>query len=310
MGDEAMSDDEYAETIAGGRVRIDLAALAGNYRLIAARVAPARTAAVVKADGYGLGAAPVVATLTAAGCRDFFVVHLGEALVLRPALTDDARLFVLNGLMPGAEPLCAATDIIPVLNSLDQALRWRNAARAAGRPLPAVLQFDSGMSRLGVAPDEAARLAGDSDFLDWVDLRLVMSHLACADTPSHGANAAQLKSFEAMAALFPGVPRSFANSGGSFLDTAFHGDLVRPGIALYGGAPHDAPPNPMHAVVSLDARVIQIRTIPAGSGVGYGHDHIAERETRLATIAVGYADGLPRALSGRGAGWAGCQSRV
>lgn len=289
----------------GARLRIDLGAIAQNYRMIARRVAPVEVGAVVKADGYGVGAAEVAKPLREAGCRLFFVAHLDEALRLRPALAADSRLIVLNGLPPGTEALCAKSQVIPVLNSLDQARRWRDAAHAAGRRLPAALQFDSGMARLGIPPEELASLTGDELFRDAVDLVMVMSHLACANTPDHPVNADQLARFEAMAALFPGIPRALANSGGAFLPANFRCDIVRTGIALYGGVPNAVMSNPMQPVVSLDARVIQIRTVPAGSGVGYGHDFRCDRESRIATVGVGYADGLPRTLGNRGAAWLG-----
>lgn len=298
-------DFDNAAAIAGGRLAIDLAALRHNYRLIAGRVAPACAAAVVKADAYGLGVMRVATTLAEAGCRHFFVAHLSEALALQPALPVDARLYVLNGLMPGGEMPCAKAGILPVLNSIEQAARWCETAQALGRPLPAVLQFDSGMARLGIDENEARQLAGDATFHAYVPLALVMSHLACADTPDSAVNAAQIARFDALAALFPSVPRSLANSGGAFLAPAFHNHIVRPGVALYGGAPSDAPANPMRPVIQLDARVIQVRTIPAGSGVGYGHSFHTDGTTRIATIAVGYADGLPRSLSNRGAAWFG-----
>lgn len=289
--------------IAGGRLRVDLQALVENYQTIAARVAPARLAAVVKADAYGLGAARVAPALFDAGCRDFFVAHFVEALELRPCLPDTATIRVLNGLMPDSEAACARTDIVPVLNSLDQARRWQAAARSVGRSLPAALQVDTGMSRLGLAPEDVTVLVADASFGAHVSLELVMSHLACADTLNHPANAAQLASFEALARHFPGVPRSLANSGGAFLPASFHHNLARTGVAVYGGAPNDASINPMRPVVSLGARVIQLRTVPAGSGVGYGHSFRTDGPTRIATIGVGYADGLPRSLGNRGAAW-------
>ncbi|MDZ3830785.1 MAG: alanine racemase [Sphingopyxis sp.] len=288
-----------------GRLRIDLGAIVQNYRMVAMRSAPATVGAVVKADAYGLGAVQVARTLREAGCRLFFVAHLDEALHLRTALSADDRIIILNGLPPGTEALCAASRFVPVLNSLDQARRWRDAADAAGRSLPAVLQVDSGMSRLGLAPEDLAVLAGDELFDAAVDLAMLMSHLACADTPDHPANRDQLARFEAAASLFPDVSRTLANSGGAFLSPAFHGDIVRAGIALYGGAPHDGAPNPMQPVVGLDARVIQLRTVPAGCGIGYGHDHRCTQDSRIATIGVGYADGLPRTLGNRGAAWLG-----
>lgn len=284
----------------GGCLSINLSALRANFRQIAARSSPSRAAAVVKADAYGLGANHIAPALAAEGCRDFFVAHLAEAVPLLPLLPPDARLFILNGLAPGAESRCADMGVIPVLNTSDQTTRWIALAASRATRLPAAVQVDSGMSRLGLSADEALALAADPGFTAHIQPVLVMSHLACADTPAHPANAAQHARFSEIAAVFPGVPRSLANSGGTFLGPAFHGDLVRPGIALYGGAPFDGE-NPMRAVIALDARVIQTRTIPAGTGVGYGLSFTAARETRLATISVGYADGLPRALGNRGA---------
>lgn len=295
--------DNRAPTARCGRLWIDLSALARNYAAIAARVAPATAAAVVKADAYGLGSGPVASALWDAGCRRFFVAHLDEALAIRDELPPQAELIVLNGLPPGAEPLCARHGIVPVLNSLGQAERWAEAARALDRRLPAVLQLDSGMSRLGLAPEDGVRLAHDDRFRQAVDLRLVMSHLASSGTPGSKANAMQIAAFDRLAAAFPGVPRSLANSGGAFLAAPYHKDVVRAGIALYGGSPSGDPADALEPVVRLDARVVQVRTVPEGTGVGYDLTHRCTRPTRIATIGVGYADGLPRALGNRGAAW-------
>lgn len=295
------SDDFGA--YAGGRLTIDLDAIVANYRLVARRVAPAISGAVVKADAYGLGAARVSPALYAAGCRHFFVVHLEEALRLKPVLPDDAVLYVLNGLVEGAEADCADAGVWPVLNSLEQAWRWRDLAVARNARLSAVVQLDSGMSRLGLSQTEVEALAADPAFFSQTRIELVMSHLACADTPENPANAAQLARFNAMADLLPPTPRSFANSGGAFAGPLFQADIVRPGICLYGVGPITGAPNPMTPVVTLEARVIQLRTIPAGVGVGYGLTFTAPDARRLATISVGYADGWPRRLGGVGAAW-------
>lgn len=286
---------------ASGYLAIDLAALARNYERLAAEVAPARAAAVVKADAYGLGAARVAERLHAHGCRHFFVAQFVEALRLRPLLAADATVFVLNGLQPGNELACAREGIVPVINSLEQWRQWADAARTLARRLPAVLQFDTGMSRLGVPPEERAALAelvsGDSG----VDVLFVMSHLACADDADSAQNGEQSAEMARVSAQFPQFPVCFANSGGIFLGKAYHGVLARPGIALYGGAPTAGRANPMEPVVRLDVAVVQTRTVPAGTRVGYGGSHVATGPTRLATIAAGYADGLPRSLSDRGA---------
>jgi len=283
-----------------GILSIDLAALVRNYERLSAELAPAKAAAVVKANAYGLGADRVAPRLYAHGCRHFFVAQFTEALALRPLLPADAAVFVLNGLQPGNEQACARDGIIPVINSLEQLRYWSAAATAQGRRLPAVLQFDTGMSRLGVSPQDRKALAGLLKTGNDIDVLFVMSHLASADDPDSPQNGDQREEMELVAAEFPQFPVCFANSGGIFLSKTFHGILARPGIALYGGATGGIG-NPMEPVVRLDVAVVQVRTVPAGARVGYGATYVAAGETRLATIAAGYADGLPRSLSGRGA---------
>ncbi|WKL58663.1 alanine racemase [Asticcacaulis sp. ZE23SCel15] len=224
-----------------------------------------------------------------------------EAFDLRPHLPADARLYVLNGLPPGAEGPCAEQDIIPVLNDTDQVARWADQAQTLNRTLPCALQIDTGMSRLGLSPEELNAFVAKPP--SGLDIRLLMSHLACADEPDNPANGYQLKAMQRAAERFPTVPVSFANSGGIFLGGPFQYNLIRPGIALYGGAPNTSPPNPMKPVVRLDIAVIQTRTVPKDTHIGYGGTFVAEREMRLATLSAGYADGLPRALSNRGAAW-------
>ena len=288
---------------ASGHLTIDLGALRDNYLTLAAMAPRAQTAAVVKADAYGLGAEIVSQVLFDAGCRNFFVAHIDEALALRLRLSAEARIFVLNGLQPGNETSCAAMALTPVLNSLAQIAQWSAHARRLGKPLIAAVQIDTGMCRLGLSPDELEVLASRPQLLDGIDIAFVMSHLACADEPEHLSNAAQLSVMRKAAIAFPDVPVCFSNSGGIFLGNDYHNALLRPGIALYGGAPSVTRPNPMKPVVRLDVAVIQTRTVPAGSLVGYGGSFEAAGPTRLATIAAGYADGLPRSLSNRGAAW-------
>lgn len=288
---------------ASGVLTIDLGALRQNYRALRERADPADVAAVVKANAYGLDALRVAPILYEAGCRNFFVAHLSEARPLQGCLSRDARIFVLNGLQPGGE--CAAADdgIVPVLNSLEQARNWAAVASNAGRELPAVLQFDTGMSRLGLSESEMAQLIADPSLVRGIDILFVMSHLASADEPDSLQNTEQLERMEKLAAAFPSSSICFANSGGIFLSPAYHGVLVRPGIALYGGAPSSAKPNPMQPVVRLDVAVVQTRTVQSGARVGYSGTYTANRETSLATIAAGYADGLPRSLSDKGAAY-------
>jgi alanine racemase len=280
---------------------VDLGALTANYRRLAARLAPGAVAgAVVKADAYGLGAARVGRALLAAGCEDFFVAHLSEAVALKAAI-EPRSLYVLNGLQPGSEAGCAAAGVTPVLNCIEQAHRWRDLAAARGHAAPAALQVDTGMTRLGLSRKDIEALIRDSAFFTHVPVSLILSHLACADQPERTANREQLAAFTALADKLPSARRSLANSGGAFLDPAFHGDLVRLGIALYGATPDPRGPNPMAPVVRLDARVIQVHEVAAGQGVGYGLTFSRDTGGQVATIGVGYGDGWPRQLGNVGA---------
>lgn len=290
---------------AAGVLTIDLVALRKNYLALRERLAPARAAAVVKADAYGLGMARVAPVLFEAGCRDFFVAHLHEALKLKAMVPAEARLFVLNGLIPGTEKTCADAALIPVLNSLEQVQAWASIAEATRTELPAVLQFDTGMSRLGLSEREAYALAADPALLRGLRLLFLMSHLASADEPDDAQNGEQLSVMRAFAQRFPSIELCLSNSGGIFLGDDYHGALARPGIALYGGAPTTNASNPMLPVVRLDVRVIQTREVPAGARVGYNGSYVTPRASRIATIAAGYADGLPISLSNRGSAYFG-----
>lgn len=278
---------------------IDSFALKANWRSMAMQAGRARTGAAVKADGYGLGATMVAKTLFAAGCRDFFVAWAEEGVEIRAALAGkNCRIFVLQGLDDHAAALCRLHLLIPVLSTADDIAVWRTTARS-GLPGVAALQFDTGMNRLGLNADEArtaARLAHDGS----LDLALVMSHLASADTPESGQNAEQLGRFRQMCALFPHVAQSFANSGGILLGADYHFDLTRPGISLYGGAVSLAPAGTIRPVASLYGHVMQLHTAAAGEAAGYGGAARLTRETRIATVGLGYADGYPRSAGGLG----------
>lgn len=294
--------DQAAER-AGAILTVDLDAVRANYRLLRERGAQgagnAACAAVLKADAYGLGMQQVANALLREGCRSFFVAHLDEGIRLRQLIPADCTIHVMHGAMPGAARDCVGHGLLPVLNDPGQVAEWRALARELGRPLPAALQVDTGMSRMGMARLELDRLRQDPAWLEGVDLQLVMSHLACADEPAHPLNEVQRLRFEEVRALFPGVPASLANSSGVFLGDAWHVDLLRPGCALYGIHPQPGHANPLAQAVSLAARVVQLRTVAAGDIVGYGARYVAPGERRIATIAIGYADGWLRALSGR-----------
>lgn len=278
-------------------LHIDLAAIAENWRLLAARAAPGAVAGVVKANAYGLGADRVAPALRAAGCRHFFVAHLAEGIALRETLGPGPMIAVLNGFAPGADGDAA---LVPVLNSLGDVHSHAAAGRSAGQARRALLHLDTGMARLGLDAAEQARLAADHSLLAGLDLLYVMTHLACADEPEHPLNAEQAARFARACASLPKLKRSFANSSGLCLGSDYASDLSRPGCALYGINPTPGAPNPMRQVLQLEAPVLQIRDIPAGASVGYGASFVAARPSRIATIAVGYADGYLRSLSGQG----------
>lgn len=284
---------------------IDLDALAANYRLLADRVTPARCAAVVKADAYGLGVEAVARCLRAAGCDTFFVAHLAEGAALRAVFDDQApEIFVFNGLLPGDEEDFRRHRLVPVLNDLGQIERWSAFCRREG-PRPAALHLDTGMSRLGLPPRELDILAAAPSRLDGIELVCVMSHLACADTPEHPLNNGQLQEFRAALQRLPETTDTLAASSGIFLGREWHFDMVRPGVAIYGVAPQAGQPNPMAQVVKLEGKIIQTRDVDAPRSVGYGATHQFAGPSRVATLAVGYADGYFRSLGGRGTAYIG-----
>ena len=282
--------------VAGGLLTIDLGALGANWRFLQDRVGPAECAAVVKADAYGIGLQPAVRALRRAGCRTFFVAHLAEGARARAACSD-ATVYVLNGFPPGAFGAYAASDLRPVLGSLDEIAEWAASCREAGEKRPAALHVDTGMNRLGLSVAEGLALAGDPS-LDAFTPALLMSHLVSAEIPDDPINGRQIEAFGRARAAFPALPASLANSSGVFLAERPHHALVRPGYALYGGNPTPGRPNPMRPVVRLEARVIQVRETAGGERVGYNGQWTAREPRRLAVLSTGYADGYPRAGSG------------
>lgn len=285
--------------LAGAVLTIDLGAIADNWRRLARLVAPARCAGLVKANGYGLGAVPVARALAAAGCDLFFVAHASEGVTLRQALPE-AEIMVLHGPPPGAAAELQEHRLVPVLSSPEQIAEWSALARLENRRLAAALHLDTGMNRLGLTAAQAARLSESPEALAGIELRLVMSHLACAEEADHPLNRRQLAAFEALRRRLPPAPASLANSAGIFLGRDFHFDLVRPGIALYGVDPRPGSPEKIRQAIELKARIIQIRDVDRGQTVGYGATHSVSRPGRVATIPVGYADGYLRTLSNRG----------
>jgi len=271
---------------------IDHSAIASNWRALAS-LCRGETGAVVKADAYGLGAGVVARTLAEAGARWFFVAVAEEGAAVRAALGPGPRICVFSGHMEGDAAILRAHDLTPMLNSVDQMLRHVEAlpGHAFG------IQLDTGMNRLGMEPAEWAALR---DIALAQNPVLVMSHLACADDPHDPMNAHQLQVFREMTDGI-GVKRSLAATGGMLLGEAYHFDLCRPGIGLYGGAPYaEARP-----VVRLDLPVIQLRDVDPGETVGYSNGWTAPRPSRIATVSAGYADGLIRAMGPRARVFAG-----
>jgi alanine racemase len=282
-------------------LEIDVAGISANWRLLAHRVAPAGCAAVVKADGYGLGASVVAAALAAAGCRRFFVATLDEALALRADLPEPSEIVVLNGPLSGSGEEFARSCLVPVLNDPGQIVEWQRVAAARG-PLPAMLHLDTGLARLGLTKREFDRLADELCEPGMIRWSALLSHLACADEPGHRLNRDQRASFLSSRRRLRGVPASLAASSGIFLGDDSHFAFVRPGAALYGVNPRPGLPNPMRQIVRLRARILQVRDVDGGQPVGYGATHVMAAAGRLATVAVGYADGWLRSLSRRGSG--------
>jgi len=282
-------------------LEVDLVGVVANWRQLAARVAPADCAAVVKADAYGLGAPQVSAALAAAGCQRFFVATLDEGIALRSTLPTSCEIAVFNGPVPGSAEEFVFHQLVPVLNEPGQIADWAEIARRHGG-LPAMLHVDTGMARLGLSTREFTRLADELSQESATRWRGLISHLACADQPAHPLNDLQLARFALMRRHFAGLPASLAASSGIFLGRKFHFDFVRPGAALYGINPQPDTPNPMRQVVRLKGRILQVREVERGESVGYGAAHVVDHPSRLATVAIGYADGWFRSMSHRGSG--------
>jgi alanine racemase len=274
---------------------IDLDALTANYRRLRDLASPAECAAVVKADAYGLGMAEAAPALVRAGCKTFFVATLGEAKALR-ALLPHVTIYVFAGLMPGTAELYRAHDLRPVLNSAEEIREWASYAASQDEKLPCAVHLDSGMNRLGLSAAEVDQVA-DARLWQAMTLSLVMSHLACADEAQHSKSEAQRMIFDRLRARLPAALASLANSAGILLGRAYAYDLVRPGIALYGGKPSRQGENPFHPVVHLKGRILQVRNVAPGETIGYGATRTLHETARVAVVSVGYADGFFRSLS-------------
>lgn len=281
------------------KLTIDLAAVAHNWRQLNALSGSAICSAVVKADAYGLGAVQVVHRLYEEGCRDFFVATLDEALALRAGLNVRPKIYVLSGIFPGEERICIENELIPTLVSLEMLERW--VAVASGSGAVSALKIDTGMGRLGLSESELDSVLCRPGVLLEAGVDLVLSHLACADSPVHPLNAQQLHRFkcyrERLSTIYPDLRFSLANSAGCALGTDFHFDMVRPGVSLYGSQVADPRVIDIQSALTLALSVIQFRHLNKGESAGYGADFVAPRDSCLAVVAGGYADGIFKALS-------------
>lgn len=286
------------------KLTVDLDAIVFNWRSIQQHVKNSTCAAVVKADAYGLGLERVAEKLYAEGCRHFFVASLQEARQLKGFIGGDADIYVLTGLFPGEERVCYELGIVPVLVSFEMLKRWIANVGPSAR---AALKFDTGMGRLGFSEPEVEQLFMAPELIHRAGVELVISHLACADTPAHELNVVQLNRFKQiryrLLAQAPSLRFSLANSAASVSNVDSHFDMVRPGVALYGSVPVPEACIPLRPVVSLTLPIIQTRKLLKGASAGYGALFVAEKDCHLAVAAGGYADGLFRTLGNRGAGF-------
>lgn len=281
-------------------LEINLKALKSNYRLIKGLVKKAEVSGVVKANGYGLGAAEVVNSLYEEGCKTFFVAHADEALKIY-SLCPDIHVYVLNGLMTGdVKEFASYPNITPVLNNHYDIKVWQEMAKKTAKKLPAAIHIDTGMNRLGLGTDERDTLLKDKSLLEGLDIHFIMSHFSSADEKDHPETSRQAQEFAQVMSHFPDVKGCLCNSAGIFVSSEYHYDLVRPGMALYGLNPTPQQKNPMKQVVRLATRILNIQTIKAGEHVGYAASYQAEKEETVATVNMGYADGFLRYLSNKG----------
>jgi len=291
-----------------GELSVDLRAIADNWRFINKQLrGKSECGAVVKANAYGLGVDRIAPKVYQAGCRNFFVTTLKEAIQLRSLIGLDGKVFVLSGCNAGAEQEFIRRKIIPVIVSCDMFQRWAEAAQGQVGA-DSVLKINTGMGRFGMEEHDVLTLLSNDQVLGNANIAYLMSHLACADDQNHPLNARQMAQFNKIRDLVEKkgikVKTTLANSAGVFLDGAAHCDIVRPGIALYGGNP-GLKKNPMHSVVGLSLPIIQVRKLPAGEYIGYGATKSFDNVRVIAVASGGYADGIMRSLSNRGWGFLG-----
>jgi alanine racemase len=286
---QAMTD--VPEQLSSAIVTIDLEALQSNYKTLAQQASPALCGVAIKGEAYGLGMVEVARSLWTVGCRNYFVSRPSEGAELRSVLAD-ATIYVLDGFYAGQADFYLAYNLVPALINIREATEW--AKLGGGRPC--AIHVDTGINRLGFTALEFAHLCADAELRKLIQIKLLVSHLACSDE-DHALNAKQLAAFKEFRALLPDVPASFANSSGIYLGADYHFNLVRAGVALYGGNPLPGQQNPMKPVVTLQAKVMQTRLVKQGDTIGYSATWTAPRNSRIAILGAGYRDGIPRKLS-------------
>ena len=275
-------------TTFGATLTIDLGALAQNYQTLNNQLSSGNLAAVVKANAYGLGVEEAALALNKAGCENFFVATLEEGIELRKILPTTS-VHIFHGVLPGTAKDIAAHNLVPILNSLNQIEEWQpTAEHLAG------LHIDTGMSRLGLTSAECESVR---DRLNGFNIKIVLSHLACAEEPANPKNQEQLALFNGLRSLIPADHASLAASSGIYLGPDFHFDLSRAGVSLYGVNPTPGRSNPMAQVVRLHAKILQVRSVDTPQTVGYGATHQVTKPAKIATLGIGYADGYLRSLS-------------
>lgn len=278
-------------------LHIDLYQLRKNYQALRSLMQGGECAAVLKANAYGMNVTYLVPVLLEEGCKTFFVAYLDEAIQLRSLIPAPYPIYVLNDLYPGLEEQYLAHSLIPVLTDKSKVALWQAYAAQEGRTLPAALHFDTGMTRSGIPQSQYDEVLNN---LDGLDLKVIISHLACADEAENPFNAFQLELFLQLCQHFPKIPKSFANSAGMLLGPEYRFDIGRPGIGLHGLGLHPWAPDEMKCIVSVYARIYQIQPLQTGQSVGYNQTYISKKEGRTATLSLGYADGYSRHLSNQG----------
>jgi alanine racemase len=290
------NDNRFGKSL----LEVDISRVVANYRKMLS-LTGSQIAAVIKANAYGLGAKQVAAGLYKAGCRDFCLAYIDEVAEVRSHIKG-ASIYLFNSIDFQEYDYVAKNKIIPVLNTWGEIAAWSSYAREISKKLPCIIHIETGMGRVGIQESEARRLV-DSGLLVSLDVRYIMSHLACADEPNHILNQQQLRQMHKLAGLFPQTKITFANSAGLLLGKEYHFDQVRLGCALYGVNPVPDNPTAVIQVAVLKAYVLCVRTLEHDMTISYGATHLAKKGSKIATLACGYADGYCRALSNKVEGY-------